>query len=64
MESTGIKYPLKTKIKHKTQDVNAKHSQCQCIVSGRSCGPSLHYVWYIYLFQRTTVWKKTGFKNL
>src|SRR6218665_334112 len=32
--------PLKTKIRHKTQNVNAKHLQCQCIVSGRSCGHS------------------------
>jgi len=36
MESTGIEYPLKTKIRHNTQNVNAKDLQCQCIVSGRS----------------------------
>jgi len=35
MESTGIEYPHKTKIRHKTQNVNAKHLRCQCIVSGR-----------------------------
>src|SRR6218665_298319 len=40
MESTGINYPLKTKIRHKTQNVNAKHLHFQCTVSGRSCGPS------------------------
>ena len=40
MESTGIEYPLKTKIRHKTQNVNDKYLQCQCIVSRRSCGPS------------------------
>jgi len=57
IESTGIEYPLKTKIRHKTQNVNAKHLQCQCIVSGRSCGPSPH-IYDIYLFlQRATVWK-------
>ena len=41
MESTGIEcIPLKTKIRYKTQNVNAKHLRCQCIVSGRSCEPS------------------------
>src|SRR6218665_191952 len=42
MESTSIEYPLKTKIRHKTQNVNAKHLRCQCIVSGRSI--SLIYI--------------------
>jgi len=44
MESTGIEYPLKTKILHKTQNVNVKHLQRQCIVSGRPCEPSPLYV--------------------
>jgi len=39
MDYTGIKYPLKTNVRHETQPVNAKHMQCQCIVSERSCGP-------------------------
>ena len=38
--------PLKL---HKTQNINAKHLQCQCIVSGCSCGP-LPYIFEIYLF--------------
>jgi|SRR6218665_1023550 len=41
--------PLKTKIRPKTQNVNAKHLQCQCIVSGRSCGP-LSYIFDIGLY--------------
>src|SRR6218665_814968 len=49
MKSTGIEYPRKTKIRHKTQNVNGKHLQCQCIISGRSCGPS-PYIFDIYLF--------------
>jgi len=58
MESTGIGYPLKAKIRHKTQNVKAKHSQCQCIVSGCTCGPS-PYIFGIYLFfQQNKVWKK------
>ena len=53
MKSTGI--PLKTKIRNKTQNVNAKHFLCQCIVSGRSCRPSpyrpLHVsLIYIYIY--------------
>ena len=35
-------------ISHKTQNVNAKHLRCQCIVSGRSCEPSPH-IFDIYL---------------
>src|SRR6218665_3250316 len=35
--------------RHKTQNINAKHLQCQCIVSGCSCGP-LPYIFEIYLF--------------
>src|SRR6218665_2530471 len=47
--------PLKLKIRHKTQNVNAKHLRCQCIISGRSCEPSPH-IFDIYIsFQRTTV---------
>jgi len=33
MDYTGIEYPLKTNIRHKTQTVNAKHMQHQCIIS-------------------------------
>jgi len=41
MKSTGIEYiPIKTKIRHKTQNVNAKHLRCQFIVSGRSVAPA------------------------
>jgi len=32
MDYTGIEYPLRTNIRHKTQPVDAKHIQCQCIV--------------------------------
>jgi len=56
--------PLKLKldIKHKMLIINIL--QCQCIVSGRSCGPLL-YIFDIYLFfQRTIVLKKTGLENL
>jgi len=63
MESTGIEYPLKTKIRHNTQNVNAKHLRCQCLVSGRSCGPS-PYIFDIYLFFSGPQFEKTGFKNL
>ena len=63
MESTGIEYPLKTKIRHKTQNVNAKNLRCQCIVSGGSCVPSL-YIFDIALFTADHSLKKTGFKNL
>src|SRR6218665_2188998 len=55
--------PLKTKIRHKTQNVNAKHLQCQCIVSGRSCGPS-PYIFGIYLFFSGPQFEKTGSENL
>src|SRR6218665_217977 len=63
MESTGIDYPLKTKIRHKTQNVNAKHSQCQCIISGRSCGPS-PCIFDVISFFSGPQFEKTGFKNL
>src|SRR6218665_2191116 len=53
---------LKSDIKVKTQNVNAKHSQCQCIVSGRSCGHS-PYIFHIYLFFSGPQFEKTGFKN-
>jgi len=58
MESIGIEYPLKTKIKHKTQNVNAKHFQCQCIVSGRHI--SLLYI----SFFSGTQFEKTDLENL
>jgi len=63
MESTGIEYPLKTKIRHKTQNVNAKHFQCQCTASGRSCGPS-PYFFGIYLFFSGPQFERTGSENL
>ena len=51
MELTGIKYPpLKLKLDIK-QNVNANHLRCQCIVSGRSCGPS-PYIFDAYLLER------------
>jgi len=43
-----VYYPIKTKIRHRTQNVNAKHLQSQCIVSGRSWGPS-PYIFDIYI---------------
>src|SRR6218665_175961 len=55
--------PLKTKIRLKTQNVNAKHLRCQCIVSGHSYGPS-PYIFDIYLFFSGPPFEKTGFKNL
>src|SRR6218665_2041934 len=67
MESTKIEYPLKLKldIKH---NVNAKHLQCQCIVSGPSYGPSpyrliLSLILYIF-FLSGPQFKKTGLENL
>src|SRR6218665_297035 len=62
MESTGIEYPPKTKIGHKTQNVNVKHLRCQCIVSGLSCEPS-PYIFDIGLYLFFSL-KITGFKNL
>ena len=44
VESASIEYPLKLKIRHKTQHVNAKHLQFQCIISGLFCGPSPLYL--------------------
>ena len=43
--------PLKTNIRHKTQPVNAKHMQGQCIVSERSSERS-PCIFDIYLFVR------------
>ena len=67
MESTGIEYPpLKTKIILKTQNVNAEHLWCQCMVSGCSCGPSPYIfdIYNIYLFFSGPQFEKTDFKNL
>src|SRR6218665_2931668 len=65
MESTGIEYPPKTKIRHKTQNVNAKHLQCQCLVSGRSSGPSSHTcIFDIYLFFSEAQFEKTSLESL
>jgi len=55
--------PLKTKIRHKTQNVNDKHLQCQCIVSGRSCGPS-PYIFDIYLFFSRSQFEKTKLRTI
>ena len=63
MEYTSIEYPLKTKIRYKTQPVNAKHMQCQCIVSERSCGNS-PYSFDTYLLVRRPEIEKTGLENL
>src|SRR6218665_1379321 len=54
--------PLKSKIRHKTQNVNCKQLQCQGIVSGRSCGPS-PYIFDIYLFFQWITVCKTGLEN-
>src|SRR6218665_764590 len=54
---------LKTKIRHKTQPVNAKHMQCQCIVSGRSCGPSTN-VFDMYLLFCGPQFEKADLENL
>src|SRR6218665_4219428 len=55
--------PLKTEIRHKTQNVIAKHLQCQCIVSGRSCRPS-PYIFDRYLFYSGPRFENTGLENL
>src|SRR6218665_4070400 len=55
--------PLKNKIRHNTQNVNAKHLQCQCIILGRSCGPSPH-IFDIYVFFSGQQFEKAGFENL
>src|SRR6218665_3678530 len=54
MESTKIEYSLKLKLNIKN-NINAKHFQCQCIISGRSYGPSLYSLFlflilYIYIY--------------
>ena len=50
---------LKTKIRHKTRNVDANHFQCRCLVSGRSCGHS-SYIFdvYIYRFSADPSFKK------
>ena len=64
MESTGIEYPLQTEIRHKTQNVNAKYLQCQCIVSGHSCGPSPYILDIIYLFYSGPQFKRNWLRQL
>src|SRR6218665_2483649 len=59
-ESTGIDYSLKTKIRHKTKNVNATHLQCQCQYTPASL-PS-PYIFDIYLFCRTL--KKNWLREL
>jgi len=46
-----------------TQNGNAKHLQCGCIVSGRSCGPSPH-IFDIISFFSGPQFKRTGLENL
>src|SRR6218665_1059696 len=61
MESAGIEFEIK--IRHKTQNVNAKPSQCQCwpIVSGRSCRPSPYIFDSLYIsFSADHMFEKTA----
>jgi len=51
MESTGIEYPLKTKIIHKTQNVNAKHLHVVSMYSFRTLLRTFAlYLWYNLFF--------------
>ena len=64
MESTGIEHPplkLKLYVKHKLLKLN--NLQCQCIVSGRSCGHS-PYIFDIYIFFGGPQFEKNWLRKL